>query len=56
MSSSPDVFEDREKLSERRAERPAALTQVHEQSQGDGYRWASLDVVDLDPPTWFPER
>ncbi|HEY3515995.1 MAG TPA: hypothetical protein VGL98_03030 [Gammaproteobacteria bacterium] len=19
----------------------------------DGYRWASLEVTDLDPPTWF---
>lgn len=54
MSNSPKIFAaddiDREGL-------PAgspALTPLHEFIHGDGYRWASLGVVDLDPPTTFP--
>ena len=31
-----------------------ASTRLLEVARGDGYRWASLDVADLDPPTTFP--
>jgi len=36
------------------AEQPAALMPLHELARGDGYRWASLDGEDLDPPTSLP--
>ena len=35
---------------------PLTVTPFLEFMQGDGYGWASLDVVDLDPPTTFPPR
>ena len=52
MSSLPDVFEDRDGIREN--PRLHALTPLLELTRGEGYRWASIDVVDLDPPTWFP--
>jgi len=30
------------------------MTPLQELTLADGYRWAALDVTDLDPPTWFP--
>jgi len=30
------------------------MTPPLELLHGDGYRWASLDVADLDPPTMLP--
>ena len=48
MSSSPEIFEEND---EARAQRPPALTPLLESVRGEGYRWASLDIVDLDPPT-----
>ena len=49
MSSSPDIFEEHD--DSRTPERPPALTPLLESARGDGYRWASIDVFDLDPPT-----
>jgi len=49
MSNSPDIFEEHDDM--RTPERPPTLTPLLESVRGDGYRWASLDVVDLDPPT-----
>ena len=54
MSSSPERFEEQDDTREPRVERPPGLTPLLESVRGDGYRWASLDVTDLDPPTWFP--
>ena len=56
MSGSPEIV-DEDKLHEPRAstaEPRSALTPPLELARGDGYRWASLDVIDLDPPTFFP--
>ncbi len=33
---------------------PSASTPLLEVARGDGYRWASLDVADLDPPALLP--
>jgi hypothetical protein len=54
MSNSPERFAEQDDKHEPGTERPTALTPVLESVHGDGYRWASLDVTDLDPPTWFP--
>ena len=56
MSSSPERFDENDvRVSgDGSTERPPALTPLHELAHGDGYRWAALDVNDLDPPTWFP--
>ena len=55
MSSSPEAFHEHDDIREPRAhdigERSPALTPLFELVRGDGYRWASLDVADLDPPT-----
>jgi hypothetical protein len=52
MSSSPETFEEDDiEPGARGADRPSALTPLLELAHGDGYRWASLDVIDLDPPT-----
>jgi hypothetical protein len=54
MSSAPEAFHD-DDIHEPRAldigERSPVLTPLFELVRGDGYRWASLDVADLDPPT-----
>lgn len=34
--------------------RSSTLTPPMELTRGDGYRWAALDVTDLDPPTSLP--
>ena len=52
MSRSPETLEDNDLRAA--TDRPPALTPLHELAHGDGYRWAALDVYDLDPPTWFP--
>jgi len=54
MSNSPERFAEEDDTREPGTQRPPALTPVLESVHGDGYRWASLDVTDLDPPTWFP--
>ena len=54
MANSLERFSERDDTQEPSTERPAALTPQQESARGDGYRWASLDVTDLDPPTWFP--
>jgi hypothetical protein len=57
MSSFPEDFEEHDDVRDRKsAERPPTLTPLQELTLADGYRWASLDVVDLDPPTWFPPQ
>ena len=59
MSGSPEMFDDNENAHERRAldsDRAPAATPLLELARGDGYRWAALDVTDLDPPTWFPPQ
>ena len=48
---------DDDSVRERRtldSERPPTLTPLLELARGDGYRWASLEVTDLDPPTVLP--
>jgi hypothetical protein len=53
MANPPELFDEpRDRDSEER--RPAALTPQLEMLRGEGYRWASLDVTDLDPPTPTP--
>ena len=57
MASFREVFGEEDTFGPRAsdsAERPPALTPLHELARGDGYRWASLDVEDLDPPTSLP--
>jgi hypothetical protein len=54
MSSSPERFAEQDDTREPRTDRPQALTPLPESARGDGYSSASLDVTDLDPPTWFP--
>ena len=54
MSSSPPRFAEQDDTRETPTEQPPALTPILESVRGEGYRWASLDVTDLDPPTWFP--
>ncbi len=54
MSSSPEHFSEQDDTRETRPEQPPPLTPLQESARGDGYRWASLDATDLDPPTWFP--
>jgi len=54
MSSSPPRFSEQDDTPDPGTERPPALTPLLESVRGDGYRWASLDLTDLDPPTWFP--
>ena len=53
MSSSPEQLEEHD-ARERTSERTSALTPRQELAHADGYRWAALDLTDLDPPTWFP--
>ncbi len=56
MSNSPNTFDadDADRDSQSRAPERPALTPALEIMHGDGYRWASVDVMDLDPPTTFP--
>jgi len=54
MSSSPKRFAEPDDTHERGTDRAPALTPLLESVHGDGYRSASLDVTDLDPPTYFP--
>ena len=57
MSNPSKKFDEGDSARERHAldsERPLALTPLLEFLHGDGYRWASLDAADLDPPTTFP--
>lgn len=54
MSNSPERFAEEDDSHEAGTELPPASTPLRESALGDGYRWASLDVADLDPPTWFP--
>jgi len=57
MAGSPENFDDNDDVRERGmrgSERPPASTPLLESARADGYRWASLDVTDLDPPTTFP--
>jgi len=56
MSGSPEIFDEENSVFERRtldSERPL-MTPPLELLHGDGYRWATLDVADLDPPTMLP--
>ena len=54
MSNSPERFAEQDDTREPGTERPPALTSLLESARGDDHRSASLDVTDLDPPTWFP--
>ena len=45
MSSSPEALHEHDDI------REPASTPLVELERGDGYRWAALDVADLDPPT-----
>jgi hypothetical protein len=58
MASFRELLEEEDTIREPRAatsaEQPPALTPLHELARGDGYRWASLDGEDLDPPTSLP--
>ena len=57
MASSPEHFDERDNAPDRDAlesDRPLALTSALESVHGDSFRWASMDVADLDPPTIFP--
>ena len=51
MSNSP---ESEERDDTRTPERPPVSTPLLESARGEGYRWAALDVVDLDPPVTIP--
>ena len=51
MRSTPESLEEND---DTRAQRPSALTPLFESVRGEGHRWASLDVVDLDPPMPIP--
>ena len=56
MSGNSELFDGNDNGRERdtlNAQRPAS-TPLFELAGGDGYRWASLDVADLDPPTVLP--
>ena len=56
MAGFPEIFDEEDHVLERRtldSERPL-MTPPRELLHGDGYRWASLDVADLDPPTSLP--
>ena len=58
MSGNSELFDGNDNGSERGSapdsQRPLAPTPLLEVARGDGYRWASLEVADLDPPTVFP--
>lgn len=57
MSNPSKTFDEVDGARERHSldsERPLAMTPVLESLHGDGHRWASFDVEDLDPPTTFP--
>ena len=54
MSNSPERFAEQDDTGETHTEQAPTLTPILESVRGDGYRWASLDATDLDPPTWFP--
>jgi hypothetical protein len=56
MSESPEIYDEYDNVREHGtpSERPPASTPLLESARADGYRWASLDVTDLDPPTTFP--
>ena len=54
MSGNAELFDGNDNGHERDTQRPPASTPLFELAGGDGYRWASLDVADLDPPTVFP--
>ncbi|HWN38635.1 MAG TPA: hypothetical protein VNP02_09080 [Gammaproteobacteria bacterium] len=54
MSGTAARFAEQHDTREPGTERPPASTPVLESVHADGYRWASLDIADLDPPTWFP--
>lgn len=57
MASSADHFDERDNAPDRDAresDRPVASTTQLESMHGDSFRWASIDGVDLDPPTIFP--
>ena len=51
MSSSPEAFHEHDEIREPRTLDVGERTQLVELERGDGYRWAALDVADLDPPT-----
>ena len=58
MFNPPEIFDEGDDARERHtldSER-SLVTPFLEFVQGDSDRWASLDVVDLDPPTTFPPR
>lgn len=57
MCRPPEVFDEDDRTREQHtpdSERPSALTPLLELVRGDCYRCASLDFVDLDPPTTLP--
>ena len=51
MSSSPEAFHEHDDIREPRTLNSGDRTPLVELERGDGYRWAALDVADLDPPT-----
>lgn len=54
MAGFREVYEEDDNTRMPLAERPPAVTPLQELARGDGYRSASLDVADLDPPTSLP--
>ena len=51
MSSAPEAFQERDDICEPRTLDSAEPSGFTELARGDAYRWAALDVADLDPPT-----
>ena len=51
MASSPEAFDENDDIRERRTLEIGERARIVELERGDGYRWAALDVEDLDPPT-----
>jgi hypothetical protein len=51
MSNSPEAFHEHNDIGEPRTLSSGDRTPLVELERGDLYRWAALDVADLDPPT-----
>ena len=51
MANSAEAFHEHDDIREPRTLDIGERTPLAELERGDGYRWAALDVADLDPPT-----
>ena len=51
MSSSPEAFHEYDDTREPRTLEGGERTLLVELERGDAYRWAALNIADLDPPT-----